>query len=209
MKRKELTKTFMMILSWKKHFDLLVDIKYFSTFRVKYSFADAIFNLNKNKMMNSVISRAANTNFDKFKFKFSLFILNLLSAELCLCKPWRPKGFFNLKSSKNILGLSFRFISIPMFWVRCQNLTTADVRFWHLKSIPALKGLDKVYIFLMIIGHCTCLISVLLSGKFSQRNKKKTVTFASSAANESFRRNIAIHFFCWCITWQYDRNLKL
>ena len=54
----------------------------------------------------------------------------------------------------NILVSVFRFIWIPMLWVyghykylnsysvgidfRRQNLTSVDVRFWRLKSIPAL-----------------------------------------------------------------------
>ena len=68
------------------------------------------------------------------------------------------KGFFRFEITINGLVSSFRFILIiHVLWVcdhyiyiisfstggdfRRQNLTSTDVRFWHLKSIPALKGL--------------------------------------------------------------------
>ena len=79
---------------------------------------------------------------------------NPWSAELFLCKPWRPKGFLQFETIINVLFSSFRFIWILMLWVygqskyfyfysagmdfSCQNLTSTDVRFWRLKSTPAL-----------------------------------------------------------------------
>ena len=66
--------------------------------------------------------------------------------------------FFQFKTIIDILVGFFRFIWIPMLWVysyykyvysysagidfRRQNLTSTDVRFWRLKSIPALQGLN-------------------------------------------------------------------
>ena len=60
--------------------------------------------------------------------------------------------FFNLKSSQNVLVSSFYFIWIPMLWIlrssyifysfsagsdfKRPNLTSTDVRFWRLKSVP-------------------------------------------------------------------------
>ena len=62
--------------------------------------------------------------------------------------------FFQFEIIINVLFSSFRFIWIPILWVydlykyfysysagidfRRQNLTSTDVRFWRLKSIPAL-----------------------------------------------------------------------
>ena len=73
--------------------------------------------------------------------------INLYSAE-------DQRGVFQFEIIINIIVSSFRFIWIPMLWVyghynyvysfsagvdfRRQNLTSADVRFWRLKSIPAL-----------------------------------------------------------------------
>ena len=82
-------------------------------------------------------------------------LINSYNAEIFLHKPWRPKGFSILfEIVINVLVRSFRFIWIPMLWVyddytyfscysariefRRQNLTSTDVRFWRLKSIPAL-----------------------------------------------------------------------
>ena len=69
-------------------------------------------------------------------------------------KPWRPKRFFQFEIIINVLVSSFRFIWTPMSWVyghykyfnsysagidfSRQNLPSTDVRFWRLKSIPAL-----------------------------------------------------------------------
>ena len=66
-------------------------------------------------------------------------------------------GFFQFEIIMNVLVSSFRFIWIPMLWVydlktyfkphsagndfSRQNLASTDVRFWRLKSIPALWGL--------------------------------------------------------------------
>ena len=64
------------------------------------------------------------------------------------------KGFFQFESIINVFVGSSRFILIPLLWVydhykyfysysagidfRRQSLTSTDVRFWRLKSIPAL-----------------------------------------------------------------------
>ena len=68
----------------------------------------------------------------------------------------RPKGFFQFEIIINVLVSSFRVIWIPMLWVYCQykdfnsfgartvfirqNLTSTDVKFWRIKTTPALKG---------------------------------------------------------------------
>ena len=70
------------------------------------------------------------------------------------CINHGDQGFFQFEIIINVLDSSFRFIRIPMLWVYCnykyfysysvgidfrrQNLASTDVRFWRLKSIPAL-----------------------------------------------------------------------
>ena len=82
------------------------------------------------------------------------FIINPWSADIFLCETIGIKGFFQFLIIINVLVSSFHFIWIPILWVyglykyfysygmgidfRRQNLTSTDVRFWHLKSIPAL-----------------------------------------------------------------------
>ena len=68
--------------------------------------------------------------------------------------------FFKFENIINVRVISFRFTWIPMLWVhghyvyfyfygaggvdfRRQNLTSTDVRFWGLKSITALLGLNQ------------------------------------------------------------------
>ena len=81
---------------------------------------------------------------------------NLYNAELFFFNPWRLKGFFQFEIILNVLVGSLRFIWIPMLWVYGQwkyfnsfgagivfirqNLTSTDVRFWPIKTVPALKG---------------------------------------------------------------------
>ena len=64
-------------------------------------------------------------------------------------KTMKSKMFSQFEIIIQVLVSSFRFIWIPMSWVnghyqffQCgdQNLTSIDVRFWRLKSIPVLKG---------------------------------------------------------------------
>ena len=59
---------------------------------------------------------------------------------------------FHFEIIINVLVSSYRSIWIPMLLIyghskcfkwtdlRCQNLTSTDVRFWRLNSVPALKG---------------------------------------------------------------------
>ena len=85
-------------------------------------------------------------------------LLNLSNKPLkrwqFLHKLWRSKGLFQFEIIINVLVSTFWFIWIPMLWVygrykyfyshsagsdfRHQNMTSTDVRFWRLKSIPAL-----------------------------------------------------------------------
>ena len=74
-------------------------------------------------------------------------------------------GFFHFEIIMNVFVSSFWFIWTPMLWVydpwvydrlkylysysagidiRRQNLTSTDVRFWRLKSMPALKGSNSL-----------------------------------------------------------------
>ena len=82
---------------------------------------------------------------------------NPKSAEIFLDKPWRRKGFLNLKSSQMsqlALSASFEYlcygstpiVNILIFFsagidVRRQNLTSKDVWFWRIETLPALEGL--------------------------------------------------------------------
>ena len=68
------------------------------------------------------------------------FILNLHNAGFCLHRLWKPKGFVQFEIIINVLVSSFWFIWIPMLWV---YLTSTDVRFWRIKTVPALKGLNQ------------------------------------------------------------------
>ena len=69
---------------------------------------------------------------------------------------YKPKGFFSTWNIIHVLFRSFCFLWISMLRVyghykkhdffsvgvnfRRQNLTSVDVRFWRLKTIPTLKG---------------------------------------------------------------------
>ena len=80
-------------------------------------------------------------------------VLNPYDAEIFCCEPWKPKCFFSIWLHDKWLRVrSFRFILIPKLWVykyfnsfiaetdfRRQNLTSVDVRFWRVKTVPALK----------------------------------------------------------------------
>ena len=74
-----------------------------------------------------------------------------------LYKPWRPKGYFQFEININVLVTSLRFIWYYVMGLRPveifnsysavidfsrQNLTFTDVRFWRLKTIPALYRLN-------------------------------------------------------------------
>ena len=74
----------------------------------------------------------------KFNLKcFSYFFpLHLNTCVMCL----RPLEMFYSFSA----GIDFR----------CQNLTALDVRFWRLKSIPALKRLTKLVWRPPHLGEC-------------------------------------------------------
>ena len=69
------------------------------------------------------------------------------------------KRFFQFEIIKNGVDSSFLFIWIPMLWVyghykyfnffsawtafKRHNLTSADIRFWRVKTVPALKGYQQ------------------------------------------------------------------
>ena len=88
---------------------------------------------------------------------FLPLILTLTSLKYHLFKPWRLKLFLQFEITLNVLISSFRFIWIHMLWVYdhynyfdffssvivfiSQDLTSTDVRSWHIKTVPALKGL--------------------------------------------------------------------
>ena len=84
--------------------------------------------------------------------KFRTERVNPYNAELFLFKPWRLMGFFNLKSSQMpwlALSGSFEYlcygsttiINILTLSVRGSPLYVRIVRFWRIKTVPALKGL--------------------------------------------------------------------
>ena len=74
----------------------------------------------------------------------------------------------------NVLFSSFRFIWIPMLWVYGhykyfnsfsagtvfirQNLTSTDVRFWCIKTVPALKGLKHTQPQKAHLGDIFCML---------------------------------------------------
>ena len=97
------------------------------------------------------------TSLAHWPFTTSVLYPNPYSAELILYKTWRSKGLFQFEILINVLASSSCFIWISMLWVYGQykyfnsssagtvfirqNLTSTDVRFWHMKTVPALKEL--------------------------------------------------------------------
>ena len=87
-------------------------------------------------------------------------LTNPYSAEICLYKPWRPKGFFIWNYHKCLKQLFPLHLNTYMLWVYghynffnsfsvgiifiCQNLAYVDVRFCCIKTHPALKGLNCI-----------------------------------------------------------------
>ena len=70
-------------------------------------------------------------------------------------KPWKLKFFFQFEIVIYFLVSSSRFMWIHMLWVydhyKVQS-STLDVRFWRLKSVTALKGLNtKAYVTLVLL----------------------------------------------------------
>ena len=93
--------------------------------------------------------------------------INLYNTELILYKPWRSKGLFQFEIIINVLVSSFRFIWIPMLWVSAgnvckrQNLTSTDVRFWRIKTLPALKWVIQRVVWILWLSG-----SILWLGSF-------------------------------------------
>ena len=83
------------------------------------------------------------------------FTLQPLKRWILFVKFIETKGFFSFWNHHKCLSQSFWFIWIPMLWVYShykyaysysagsdfsrQNLTSTDVRFWRLESVPALS----------------------------------------------------------------------
>ena len=82
------------------------------------------------------------------------FILEV-TKHIYIYDKWTPSHCFYLLSihHKSVYYISFALCLISMFLnpfsagivFRRQNLTSVDVRFWSLKTIPALKELKKIY----------------------------------------------------------------
>ena len=99
-----------------------------------------------------------------------------LKALYFFMKTLETKGFISIYIIITVLVSSFRFIWIPMLWVydhyksfhsysawidfRLQNLTSTDVRFWRLKSIPALWGLKSMCLMMIDIKCWNVLIYI-------------------------------------------------
>ena len=118
----------------------------------------------KKYLITSQVSRycllALQSRISRYMVKINIKV-DPYNAEIFLCMPkhaWKPKGFFQFDIIINVLVSSFWFILIHMLWFcghytffnsfsagidfRRQNLTSTDVRFWRLKTVPALKGLE-------------------------------------------------------------------
>ena len=86
--------------------------------------------------------------------------ITIISFFICYIFPWRLKRFFQFEIIINVLFSSFRLIWIHMLCVyghckyfntfsagivvKRQNLISADVRLWRIKTVPTLKGLSAV-----------------------------------------------------------------
>ena len=102
-----------------------------------------------------------------FNIAHSIFFITLrwpifdLTITTLSYTPWSPNVFFKFEIILNVSVSSFCVIWIPMVWVSAidykyvnyfsagtvfirQNLTSADVRFWRIMTVPALKGLMKI-----------------------------------------------------------------
>ena len=114
---------------------------------------------------------------------------NSYNAELFLHKPWTPKVFLQFIIVINVSVSSFRCVRIPMLWVNDhlkylnlkylnfsagtvfirQNLTSTDVRFWRIKTVPALEVLEDTHIILFFWTH----INVYYCFDNTEARKKK------------------------------------
>ena len=97
--------------------------------------------------------------------------VNPYNVEIFLYKPWTQKSVFSIwyhhkcLFKRDLCRLKwryFRFIWIPRLWVYSHYNSTAililsvrrlslDVRYWRLKTIPALKGLRDLLIYCISI----------------------------------------------------------
>ena len=114
----------------------------------------AFFNNKKKHSGTNKVTKYHNTTKKKSPIKKTLYCITFCS----FVQTIETKRFLQFEIIINGLLCSFRFIWIPMLWVydqykyfysfsaridfRRYNLTYTDVRFWRLKSIPALQGWD-------------------------------------------------------------------
>ena len=119
---------------------------------------------------------------------FLPLILTLTTLKYYLFKPWRLKLFLQFEIILNVLIISFRFIWIHMLWVydhynyfnffsavivfMSQNLTSTDVRFWRIKTVPALKGLTLDLLNYLFLYYLT---------QFPASNDEKTILLMKNA----------------------------
>ena len=108
-------------------------------------------------------------------FVVSVALIYPYCAEIFLYHPWRPKGYFQFEIIINVLVGSLPFIWMPIWYgsttisnisilsvrrgIWCagivfirQNLTSTDVRFWRMKTVPALNELtsSEMYVLLFV-----------------------------------------------------------
>ena len=81
-----------------------------------------------------------------------------LTALIYFCRHHGDRRFFQFEIIINVLVSSFGFIWIPILRVYCHFTLSArgptlDVRFWRLKTVLALKGLNEYYNFKSLILH--------------------------------------------------------
>ena len=125
--------------------------------------------------------------------------------------------FFNLTRSLNVLVTSSRFIWIPMSWVNyhydvytslsagTDYLTSMDVRFWRIKTVPTLKELTPHvpppgYIYLLIRSQPPDVALVVSIPKINQKTSFPRVTLEITSA----ARTIFISYFFFiptCYFW--------
>ena len=108
---------------------------------------------------------SARHNFKWGKFRLNNLAVKGLKRWILLYKPWRPKGFFQLKIIRNVFVSAFWFIWIPMLWVYgrykyvyCYSagmgggprvvVSTAAFHARVRGSVPGLGGLKETKMFL-------------------------------------------------------------
>ena len=130
------------------------------------------------------IVRCRKKGANQYKYQDLVFATDIPAATLnpnvlrfVLHKPSRPKGYFQFEAIINVilalpLHLNLVYIRTLYCWFffsagidfRHDNLTSLDVRFWHLKSVTALKGTNTIKPMITTLVYLLLLLSSFIQG---------------------------------------------